>query len=382
MKQVLIIEAQIKQYRVPFYDGLRATLQKDAVELSVAYSDPPGSEAGKKDTCELASGYSVKVKGHWLLGGRMLFQPLLRAALTADLVIVDQANKFVLNHLLLPLSRTGLKKVAFVGHGRNGGNECVWLSEWYRRVTLNWATWWFAYTASTTRYLLANGVPASKITTVSNATDTSGIRNEIARIPSERKLQLRATLEIASSAPIGLYCGAMDKVKKIPFLIAAARMIREHVPDFHLLLVGGGPEEDTISESIRGMQWIHALGPRFGRDKAELIAISDVCLIPGAVGLVILDAFAGGLPLLSTFQDTHGPEIEYLENGTNGLLCEPDVTAFAMMTVGLLSDREALSRFRLAAAEAGARYTIDNMIDNFHKGICECLAGPNACATP
>jgi hypothetical protein len=125
---VLIIEAQMKQYRVPFYHGLSAALAKSGVALKVAYSDPPASEASKRDTCDLPKEYGVKVKAYWLVRERLICQVALGEILKADLVIVDQANKFVLNHLLLLLSLSGIKRIAFVGHGVNAREDSFWVS--------------------------------------------------------------------------------------------------------------------------------------------------------------------------------------------------------------------------------------------------------------
>lgn len=156
-------------------------------------------------------------------------------------------------------------------------------------------------------------------------------------------------------------------------MIDAVRLVRESIPDFHLLLVGGGPCATSTYASLSGVPWIHCLGPQFGKAKAQLFAIADACLIPGAVGLAIVDAFAAGLPLLTTRLPTHGPEIEYLEEGKNGLMSDPDVISYANTVAGLLSDRETLGRFRAAAARAGSRHTIENMIANVATGICQSL---------
>ena len=48
------------------------------------------------------------------------------------------------------------------------------------------------------------------------------------------------------------------------------------------------------------------------------MAISDVFLLPGKVGLAILDAFA----VLTTRLDIHCPEIEYLEEDRNVLVTD------------------------------------------------------------
>jgi len=185
VKRVLIIEAQIKQYRVPFYERLYAALLDAGIELRVAYSDPSSIEARKKDTCDLPKEYGVKVNGYWVLPERLIFQAVFRQIARADLVIVDQGNKFVWNHFLLPLSQVGLMRVGFWGLGENRQAGRLWLSEWYRRKTLNWVSWWFAYTSGTARYLIDNGVSSSKVTSVQNAVDTSEIRNYVQSMSAE-----------------------------------------------------------------------------------------------------------------------------------------------------------------------------------------------------
>lgn len=373
MKQVLIIEAQIKKYRLPFYQQLLEALRNVDIELRVGYSNPPPAEASKQDTCDLPGDYGMKVPGYWLLRQKLLLQPLFRAAMNADLVVIDQGNRFLLNHFLLPLSRTGLKRVAFWGLGENCQEGQVRLSEWYRCKTLNWVSWWFAYTKGTARYLEANGVPGSKITPVDNAVDTSEIREHVRRISAEDRAALRRGLDIASSAPVGIFCGMLDKVKSVPFLIESVKIIRARIPDFHLIVVGGGPEQSPVRSSVEGIPWIHLVGPRFGKEKSELVAISDAFLMPGRVGLVILDAFAGGLPLLSTRLKIHGPEMEYLEEEINGLMSAPDIPAFADMAASLFSDRDALARLQAGARESVTKYTIQNMVANFRSGVQGCL---------
>lgn len=373
--QVLIIEAQIKQYRLPFFEGLRRELGSSGIELRVGYSAPNCEEATKKDNCDLPLDYGKKVRGRWFFQDRVLFQPLLWDALSADLVIVDQGNRFLLNHLLLPLCKAGIKRVAFWGLGENLQAGQIRASEWYRRKTLNAVSWWFAYTRGTARYLIRSGVPPRKITAVDNAVDTSAIRQCVESISPIRRASLRASLAISPAARVGIFCGMLDKVKSVPFLIESAKMIRDQVEDFHLILVGGGPEATSIRSDIVGTPWIHYMGPQFGERKSELIAISDVFLMPGRVGLVILDAFAAGLPLLSTRLRIHGPEMEYLEEGQNGLLSEPEVAAFSNMAATLLLDKTVLEALRRGARRSGSKYTIENMVANFKQGIDCCLRG-------
>lgn len=380
MTKVLIIEAQMKQYRARFYALLHESLRADGIQLTVAYSEPSASEAAKKDTCELSPEYGLKVQGYWLWPDRLLYQPLLRLATSSDLLIVDQGNRFLLNHLLLPLSRLGLRRIAFWGHVENRKPRKIRISEWYRRKTLNWVTWWFAYTKENAKYLQEQGVPSSKITAVQNSVDTREIRDHVRSSTPQDRAALRSHLGIPVSAPVGIFCGALDKMKNLPFLIESGRIVKARIPAFHLILVGGGPEQEAVRCLVRNLPWIHLVGPRFGKEKAEFLAISDAFLLPGAAGLAILDAFAAGLPILTTRIGIHGPEIEYLEEDINGLMAEAHPGAYAEAVASLLSHSDRLVKLQAGAAASAEKYSIESMVENFRTGVQSCL-GLSACRT-
>ena len=373
MTNVLIIEAQIKRYRKPFYDGLHVALRKEGIRLKVVYCPPPPSEAEKQDNCELPREYGVKVEGRWLGGERLLWQPALRHILAADLVVMDQANKLILNHFLLPMSLFKLKSVAFWGLGENVQADRSPFSEWYKERTLNWVAWWFAYTEGTARYLCQRGVPETKITAVQNSIDTRRIQQCVRNFSPNARAALRARLGISVSAPVGVFVGMLHKVKSVPFLIEAGERIRRTIPEFQLLVVGGGPDEQEIKRNAARCPWIHFAGPKFGDRKAELLAIADLFLLPGRVGLAVLDGFAAGLPLIATRRPIHGPEIEYFEHGRNGLMTDPDPEAYACAITGLLSNPRELQFLREGAAKSAGKYSIEAMVENFADGILRCL---------
>ena len=300
MKRVLIIQGQMKQYRVPLFDKLRAVLKEDGIALRVAYSAPPPWELAKNDNPDLSTEYGVKVPGRWFFGHRLLYQSAGAEIARADLVIVEQANRYAWNHLLLLLSALGRKRFAFWGLGENKQSGRSRLSEWYKRKILRRADWLFAYTEGTARFFAENGADPSRIISVNNAVDTGEVRRQCSSFSCEELDAARREIGIEPGEPVGIYCGMLDKVKGLDFLIASARKIRGAFGNFHLILVGGGPEKEAVESQIRGEDWIHAVGPQFGRRKAMLFKLSDLMLAPGRVGLVILDAFAAGLPLVAT----------------------------------------------------------------------------------
>lgn len=376
MKRVLIVEEQIKQYRRPFYEGLCAALCKEGVQLRVVYSAPPPSEVQKRDNCDLPPEYGLKVKAYRMAKGRLLFQPTFRELAAADLVIIDHANRFLLNHLLLPVSLLKLKRVAFWGLGKNLQADRSHFSESYKERTLNWVHWWFAYTEGTARYLQKHGVSAHKITAVQNSVDTRMIQSRVKSLSPNARIALRARLGIGALMPVGIFVGMLHKVKSVPFLIRAGEKIRQNIPEFQLIVVGGGPDADEIQRSAENRSWVHFVGPKFGDRKSRYLAISDVFLLPGRAGLAVLDGFAAGLPLVATRISIHGPEIEYLEEGRNGVLTAPDPEAYAQAVCRLLSNPADLQLLRDGAARSAEKYSIEVMVENFKKGIVQCLAQP------
>lgn len=373
MKQVLVIESQINQYRLPFYTLLHKALAEQDMQLAVAYSNPNSEEQLKNDTCDLPLEFGRKVPGYWFCRGKVLLQPLLRAALRADLVIVEQANKFVLNHLLLALSRLGLKRVAFWGLGENRQTGQIRISEWYRRKSLNWVAWWFAYTRSSADYLKGQGVPEERVTIVQNAVDTRQLQTQIASFSDSQVRETKKQLGIGPRDPVGIYCGMLHPVKSIPFLLESVGRIREKLLAFHLIVVGGGAGLASLQEYALQHPWLHVPGPLFGAEKALMFRIADLGMQPGRVGLVILDCFAAGLPLLTTQIPIHGPEIDYLENEINGLMTEHDTARFAEATVAVLQDGARLERLRSGSRSAASKYSIEAMVNNYCDGIIRCL---------
>lgn len=375
-KRVLIIEAQIKRYRRPLYDLLYDALRAEGIRLRVVYSSPSIAEIRKDDNCELPSHYGVRVAGYWFARGRLLFQPAFREIAAADLVVIDQANKFIVNHLLLPLALFNLKKVAFWGLGENLQADRSVCSEWYKRLTLTWVQAWFAYTEGTAGYLLERKVPHAKITAVQNSVDTRGAQACIRNFTGAEKASLRASLGIAPTESVGIYVGMLHKVKSIPFLIEAGEKVRQSIPGFRLLIAGGGPDEDELRRSVSSLPWVHFVGPKFGDDKSHLLAIADLFLLPGRAGLAVLDAFAASLPLVVTQLFNHGPEIEYVVDGFNGLITRPDSDAYARAIVTLLSNPDQLRSLRDGAAISAEKYSIEAMVDRFKRGLIRCLETP------
>jgi len=373
MKRVVIISRVLPQYRSEFFCRLRDSLAAHNVELVLVYGDGEASEKAKGDLVGLEWGHAIRNRK--LSVGKLAayWQPALGYLRQADLVIVEQANKLILNYLLQLAQGLGGPRIAFWGHGRNfQANSASSLAESLKKWFSRRVHWWFAYNHLSAQVVSENGFPIEKITVVQNAIDTKSLRSAVANIDSASKIIVREKYGIRGNT-IGVYFGALYPAKRIPFLIEAAKLVHDRLPDFELIIVGDGVDRTLVESESRSYNWLNYLGPRFGTEKAEILAISDVFLLPGVVGLAILDAFAAGLPIVTIESAHHGPEIAYLEPFANGIVTLPDLASYVEGVVGLISVPDKLSAMSKAALSAGDRYTLENMVTNFSDGVRQAL---------
>jgi len=363
MTKVLVIETQLKQYRRRFLVELAVSLRARGIELVVAYSEPSGAELA--DTIDLP-GIGVKVPAHtW--GDRIVLQRAWRLARGAALVIVGQANGQLLNYALLARAKLGGPRVAYWGHGFNHQARTPGWSERLKRRLVGTADWWFAYTPGVARYVAAHGMRADAITTIYNTIDVAELATEVA---AHDVATTRGRLGLAG--PVGLYCGALVAAKQLGFLADAAAAIRERVPGFELVIVGAGPERAMLEAISRYRPYLRVVGPAFDRARAAYFAVADVALLPAQLGLAAVDAFAAGLPVVTTDLPGHGPEREYLTAATS-MVTPFEVGAYADAIAALLGDPVRLATMRRAARARAAELPLRQMVEQFTDGIARCL---------
>jgi hypothetical protein len=142
-------------------------------------------------------------------------------------------------------------------------------------------------------------------------------------------------------------------------------------------VAGDGPDRHVVDRSLAIHAWLRYVGPTLGREKAKIGAVSDLLLMPGAVGLVAVDSFALETPIITTLWPYHGPEVDYLEDGVNARFSGNSVREFADTVEQVLHARDELSRLKVACATATERYSLENMVANFASGVVAALNAPS-----
>ncbi len=373
-KEVVIVYKSLPHYRVEFYNQLREALGLLKIDLRVIVGRPYGAELAKNDSGEVP--WAEYVDNRVLPFGRrtLVWQPVLKRVRSADLVIVEQANKALVNFVFMSWRRLGGPKLGLWGHGYNRDPSTVsGASEVVKRWFVRRCDWWFAYTASTARYVESCGMQPDRVTTVQNAIDTS-ILIAAREALSQVEIDTAARSMGVASSNVGVFIGSLYPAKRLRFLIEICDEMRRLVADFEMIIVGDGPDRDLVEVASESRAWLHRIGAATGSELARLTSSAKVMLMPSAVGLAVLDAFALETPLVACGDD-HGPEIDYLLSGRNGLRLAADVSAaqFASEVARLFEDRSLLEHLRAGCRESVQAISLEQMVRNFSGGVSQCL---------
>jgi glycosyltransferase involved in cell wall biosynthesis len=231
--------------------------------------------------------------------------------------------------------------------------------------------WWFAYTAGTAEYVTASGFPADRTTDLRNATDTTALQAAADR--------LRADRDERGTEPVGpptvAFVGSLYTGKGLDDLVLTADRVRDRVRDVEFVVIGDGEDRAVLDRAAGTRPWFRLLGPRTGTELAEALVDAGCVVCPAAVGLVVLDAFAVGLPVVTAQADNHGPEIDYVQDDVNGLVVGTPASepAFADAVVRVLEDARLRERLVDGARATAREFTIDAMAERFADGILRCL---------
>lgn len=369
---IVIIQKSLPHYRVPFFNALKNKLEQDGFHLQLIYGKEQGKASLKKDESVLSWAEYLPVKLFKLGKIEFIWHGNNGLLKNADLIIVENANKLLFNYYLLLCRRFYSFKLAFWGHGinRQGGEKSV--GNKLKHLLIKTPDWWFAYTKGVSDLLIQHGFPPDKITTVVNAIDTLALRKNLENVNPLQISKLKHTLGLKDGYT-GIFIGGMYPEKRLAFLIESCKMIRQKVSDFHMLFIGDGEDAFIVKKAAQAYSWIHYLGPAKGIEKAAYLDLADVLLMPGLVGLVVLDSFAAQVPLVTTHIAIHSPEIEYLTHNENGIITENSVEAYATVIINLFSDKKLLNHLKKGCKEAKDLYTIEKMATNFSTGIKKSL---------
>ncbi|OMQ16697.1 hypothetical protein A7K94_0200750 [Modestobacter sp. VKM Ac-2676] len=193
-------------------------------------------------------------------------------------------------------------------------------------------------------------------------------------LSSEEVQSARARWGVNINADAGLFIGGLDETKRLDFLVEAGAEVRRRNSQFILLIGGSGPSA-TIDRLTKAGPWVKYLGRLGAHEKALAARVAKAILMPGRVGLVAIDSFALGLPLITTDWEWHAPEFEYL-TAKNSVVLADDRNAYAEGVAKLFVDEERRIALSRGAWESLDQYPLEGMVQRFSDGVEKALATP------
>ena len=370
--RLLIIQPYIAEYRAPLYPLLKEQLHEQRIELIVAASQPtPTSGARLDDTGPTHIDVPLTERSLTTAGRRLVRRrigPVLRQ-FTPDLIITEQAVKNLeTSELLLRSRRSTAPRIALWGHGIDGNASDTGLLATVKSTFTRRSDWFFAYTPRGGQHVIEHGFPSGRVTVLRNTMDLRALRANLALITDDDVENFARELSFEPHTA-GLFIGGVDERKGIRFLLDTATRIRTRIPTFTLLVGGAGALTHEVVAAEKAGAPVRYLGRLNGARKALALRSAQVLTIPEWVGLVAVDSFAAGIPIITTDFPTHSTEFEYLTPHVNAVITAHNPQQYAEGVVALLKDRPRLRTLQDGAAASSDGLAIEDMADRFVAGI-------------
>jgi glycosyltransferase involved in cell wall biosynthesis len=182
------------------------------------------------------------------------------------------------------------------------------------------------------------GVPPDHVCSIPLAPD---IERFLQPVNDEQKRECYARLGIQPGTPIVLWVGRPVPVKNLPMLLEAFTLVHAECPNAHLIIAGDvtGTDFPVKAQSLGLAPVVHFPGPIAHASLPALYQIATVYAHSSnyeGFGLVLVEAGASGLPVVSTATD--GAREIVIDGETGTLVPVGDGNAMANALLALLRD--------------------------------------------
>jgi glycosyltransferase involved in cell wall biosynthesis len=241
-----------------------------------------------------------------------------------------------------------------------------------RKVLYRLVSGYLVYTEGGKQALRDLPTSPKRVAVLRNTIDTDREAKFRAAVASESVDIALHELGVRSGSVKLLYFGRLLAPKRVDLLVEYARRCAQARRDIDVIIFGQGAEEGRLRALARGVSNVV-----FHRHDDLLLAralrISSAVVIPGFIGLAINHGFAHGVPMLTRFGQSHSPELEYLEDGVNGLMLPEAPEAFFTALDVFVDDNDLQRRLADGAERTARKIGMDYMVATFHGVVSESL---------
>lgn len=175
------------------------------------------------------------------------------------------------------------------------------ISKWFEEKSLKWVDKITVVSKKTKEYYLERGF-------------------EVEYIPNAIDLKIIPEKGIKEYENQIVYVGRLSKEKGVDILIKAF----EEIEDYHLLIIGDGPERNKLIKIAKENPRIHFLGYKPREEAIKYIKGSDILVLPSrqeGLSTTILEAMACKTPVIAT---NVGGNLEIIEHMKTGIIVKSE----------------------------------------------------------
>ena len=359
MVEIVILQPYVPVYRKPFFHELALRLRSTGHELLVVSGEPGHRQKARQDSVMLDEVRHVTLPTRRLRLGRFELRAIRsRSALKNAGVVVAELAAGSLDTYAALLSR---RKHAVLLWGHVGGyvKHDGWATRLLKRWQVRRADGVLAYTASGVATAVGLGAEPKQVTVLNNSVDTRSLRALVLRARELEESAVRSRLGV-SSAPLLTMIGGIDETKRMDLVVGALDALWSEKSPIKLIVGGKGPSESSLDAAKERGQ-VLALGYLGDEEKALIARVAIGILNPGRVGLIAVESFVLGLPIITTHGARHAPEFEYLRPGSDSIVVDADPHALAEAMMSLTSDGALAARLSAAADARAGQFSVQEM---------------------
>jgi len=325
MKRILIVYQNIQHYRIPVFSLLMRE-QNHGLSYTIA-ADIQGRDDIKTvcETllCERPTKGKItflRLKNHWQ--GNFLWQGgLLKAVLSKkyDVFIFLGDAHYASTWVAAIVTRLLRKKTYFWAHAFIRGMS---IQDLLKMAFFRLPHGLLLYGERAKENLTRLGFNPSRMKVIYNSLDYD-MQVAIRAGLTPARLQKTKESLFKNDYPVLLFIGRLTPQKKLGAVVELAKKLHNASIPCNVLFVGDGSERRSLEDSVRqhGLEdFVYFYGACHNEEAlAPLIAMSDLCISPGEVGLTAIHSLAYGTPVITHDSYIHQmPEYEAITPGVNG----------------------------------------------------------------
>lgn len=209
------------------------------------------------------------------------------------------------------------KKVYIWTHGQYGRENNI--KRYIQRLFYNLADGIFVYGNYSKQIMAKNKIPQDKMHVIHNSLNYKNqliLRNNLYSTNIYTK-------HFGNNYPVLIMIGRLNLRKKLSLLIEAVNKLQLESESYNIVFIGDGEDKQALEllvkqYNLENQVWFY--GACYDeKSNAELIYNSDMCVVPGDIGLTAIHCMMFGVPVISHNKyEYQGPEFESIREGVTG----------------------------------------------------------------